>query len=181
MLRPRHPGPAAALLAFVLPVLAGCSSSGSAAPSTTVRTPTSTTPTTAPATTDPSLLPATGSVDGYTLSVTSSPTSGSLGHTTIRVTAVLKGSVRPAHLDFQVADGTSAASGTPATDQRVAVAGPGTYPLPTPFSPPTAGAWAVTVTFVPDHTGTSRLSVSGLPPAAGQPAPFPQLVTTVTG
>jgi len=180
MSRPRHPG-AAALLALALPILAGCSSSGTGAPTSTVRTPSSTTPTTAPATTDPSLLPATGSVDGYTLSVTSSPTSGTVGHTTIRVTAVLKGSVTPAHLDFQVSDGTSATSGTPATDQRVAVSGPGTYPLPTPFSPPSVGAWAVTVTFVPDHAGTSRLRVSGLPPVAGQPAPFPQLVTTVTG
>ena len=112
--------------------------------------------------------------------MTSSPTSGTVGHTTIRVTAVLKGAVRAAHLEFQVSDAASPArAGLPPTS--AGGDGPGTYPLPTPFAPPSAGSWAVTVTYVPDHAGTSRLSVSGLPPAPGQAAPFPQLVTTVTG
>lgn len=139
----------------------------------------STTPTFAPATNDPTLLPATGSVEGFTLSVTSSPTSGTVGHTTIRITAVLKGAVRAAHLEFQLSE-AAAGSGRPATDQRLVVHGPGTYALPTPFAPPSAGSWAVTVTYVPDRAGTSRLSVSGLPPAPEQTPPFPQLVTRVT-
>lgn len=179
MHRPRNLGTAVALLALALPTVAGCSS-GPATTTSKVSVPASTTPTSAPATTDPTLLPATGSVDGFTLSVTSSPTSGTVGHTTIRVTAVLKGAVRSAHLQFQVSDAAAAGTGRPATDQRLVVHGPGTYALPTPFAPPSAGSWAVTVTYVPDRAGASRLSVSGLPPAPGQAPPFPQLVTKVT-
>ena len=151
---------AAALLVLALPLAAGCSSSGS-------------TTTTAPA------LPATGSVDGYTMAVTSSPASGTIGHTTIRVTAVLTGKVPSATLAFQVSDQPSAQSGKPATSQRVTVRGPGTYRMPVGFRPNAAGSWAATVTFTPQAAGTSKLSVSGLPPVAGSSAPFPQLVTVV--
>jgi len=179
MHRPRNPGTAVALLTLALVTLAGCSS-GPVTTTSKVPVPPSTTPTSAPATTDPTLLPATGSVDGFTLSVTSSPTSGTVGHTTIRVTAVLKGAVRPAHLQFQVSDAAAAGQARPATDQRLVVHGPGTYAMPTPFAPPSAGSWAVTVTYVPDRAGASRLTVSGLPPVPGQAPPFPQLVTKVT-
>ena len=164
----------AALVALILPAVAGCSSSGSDATTTTAAAAGATTTTTG----KPS-LPATGSVDGVTLSATSSPTSGTVGHTVIRITAVLKGTVAPATLDFQVSNRAAATTGSPESDQRITVNGPGTYVIPHPYSPQTGGAWASTVTYIPKQAGASRLSVSGLPPVAGEPAPFPQLVTTV--
>ena len=165
---------AAALLALALPLAAGCSSSGSSATTTTRATAAGgTTTTTTPA------LPATGSVDGFTMAVTTSPASGTLGHTTIRVTAVLTGAVKPATLTFEVSDQPSAQTGRPATSQKVTVHGAGTYRMPTGFAPTAAGSWASTVTFTPQAAGTSRLTVSGLPPTAGSSAPFPQLVTVV--
>jgi len=168
---------AAALLALALPLAAGCSSSGSSATTTTTTKAAAggTTTTTVPS------LPATGSVDGYTMAVTSSPASGTLGHTTIRVTAVLTGDVKPAVLTFQVSDQPSAQTGKPATSQRLTVHGAGTYRMPTGFTPDAAGSWAATVIFTPAAAGTSKLTVSGLPPTAGSTAPFPQLVTTVKG
>ena len=69
---------AAALLALALPVAAGCSSSARRTTTTTAaaRRP--------PTTAAPSAFPATGSVDGFTLSVTSSPAHRApSGHTTI--------------------------------------------------------------------------------------------------
>ena len=171
MFRPKTAHVAAALFALTLPVVAGCSSSGS---STTTTAKASTT--TAPV---PSGLPATGSVDGYTLSVTSSPARGTTGHTTIIVRAVLTGTVKPATLVFAISSRASADAGPPAIKQRVTVKGPGTYSMPHPFSPASPGNWASSVTFVPDQAGASRLSVSGLPPVAGAPSPFPQLITVV--
>ena len=162
---------AAALLALALPIAAGCSSSN--ATSTTTTAPA--TPTTAPAG-----LAATGSVDGFTLSVTCSPVKGTVGHTAIVIRAVLKGTVKPATLIFEVSDRASAVAGPPATQQRVAVRGAGTYTIPTPFSPASPGAWASTVIFQPARAGASKLTVSGLPPVAGSSAPFPQLITVVT-
>ena len=175
MLRLRSTSLAAALLALALPVVAGCSSSGSSA-STTTSTKGSTTATTAA----PSGLPATGSVDGFTLSVTSSPARGTAGHTTIVVRAVLSGAVKSGSLVFQVSKRAAADVGQPATNQRVTVKGPSTYAMPHPFSPSSAGAWASSVTFTPNRAGASKLNVSGLPPVAGAPAPFPQLITVVT-
>jgi hypothetical protein len=166
----------AALVALILPVVAGCSSSGSDASTST----TTTNAAAATTTTGKPSLPATGSVDGVTLSATSSPASGTVGTTVIRITAVLKGTVVPATLDFQVSNRAAATTGSPESDQRISVTGPGTYVLPHPYSPKTGGAWASTVTYIPKKAGASRLSVSGLPPVAGAPAPFPQLVTTVT-
>jgi hypothetical protein len=174
MHRSRKVPVSAALVALILPVVAGCSSSGSDATTTTTAAGATTTTTGQPS------LPATGSVDGVTLSVTSSPASGTVGHTVIRITAVLKGTVAPATLDFQVSNRAAATTGSPESDQRITVSGPGTYHLPHPYSPTSAGAWASTVTYIPKQAGASRLSVSGLPPVAGEPAPFPQLVTTVT-
>ena len=172
---------AAALASLALVVASGCSSSGST--STTTLAPNTTRPEAAATTSTfgTSDLPATGSVDGITLAVTSSPTSGTVGQTTIRITAVLTGSVKPAYLYFEVSDRSSASAGTPATTQRVTVNGPGRFSMPTGFSPPRAGYWAATVVYAPRHAGTSKLTVSGLPPVAGVPPPFPQLVTTVTG
>ena len=166
---------AAVLAALALPVLAGCSSSGPSSATSTTKAGSSATTSTAP-----SGLPATGSVDGFTLSVTSSPATGTAGHTVIHITAVLKGTVKPATLEFQVSDRAAADAGRPATDQRMTVSAPGTYHLPHPFSPATAGSWASVVTFIPQQAGASRLSVSGLPPVAGALSPFPQLVTKVT-
>ena len=174
MFRLRSTHLAVALLAVALPAVTGCSSSGSSA-STTTSTKTSTTATTAP-----SGLPATGSVDGFTLSVTSSPARGTAGHTTIVVRAVLSGTVKPGSLVFQVSKRAAANEGQPATNQRVTITGPGTYSMPRSFSPSSAGSWASSVTFTPNQAGASKLNVSGLPPVAGAPTPFPQLITLVT-
>jgi len=152
--------------------LSGCGSSST--DSTTTTKPGS------PATTTASDLPATGSVDGLILQVTSSPRTGTVGSTTIKVTATLKGTVGAATLHFQVSNAPSASQGQPATDQSVKVTGPGTFTMPKPYSPTKAGNWAVTVTYVPNDTGNSTLSVSGLPPVSGSKPPFPQLVTDVT-
>jgi Tfp pilus assembly protein PilW len=115
------------------------------------------------------------------MAVTSSPANGTIGHTTIRATAKLTGSVQPGTLTFQVSDQPSAETGKPATTQHVVVQKAGTYAMPLGFRPNAAGSWAVTVTFTPVSTTASKLSVSGLPPVTGQPAPFPQLVTVVHG
>jgi len=180
MRRPRKLHLTACVAVIALPVAAGCSS-GSTASSTTQAPPTTAggagTTTTGAA---PAGLPATGSVDGYTLAVTSSPTTGTVGHTTIVVTAKLTGAVRPATLEFQVSDRAGADVGAPATDQRVTVNGPGTYSIPRAYTPTVAGNWAASVTYVPKPAGVSRLTVSGLPPVAGSASPFPQLVTVVT-
>jgi hypothetical protein len=156
----------AALLTAALVTAAGCSSSSTA-----------TTTTTAP---NPLDLPATGSVDGVTLSVTSSPLTGVAGSTTMHVNAQLKGTVTSAHLEFQISDAPSAESGKAATTQQISVSHAGSFELPTPFKPSTAGNWAITVTYAPTSAKDSKLSVSGLPPKVGLPAPFPQLVTVVT-
>jgi hypothetical protein len=79
-----------------------------------------------------------------------------------------------------VSDSPSSDQGQPATDQPVSVTGPGTFTMPTPFSPPTAGSWAAGVVYSPNGT-SSTISLSGLPPHVGAPVPFPQLVTVVTG
>ncbi len=166
------PVAAVALLALALPLAAGCSGSATTT-TTTTHAAGSTTTSSAPA------LPATGSVDGFTMAVTSSPATGTIGHTAIQVTAVLTGSVKPATLTFQVSDQPSATSGKPSTSQRVVVHGPGTYRMPVGFRPDAAGSWAATVTFTPAASTASKLSVSGLPPVVGASAPFPQLVTVV--
>ncbi len=168
---------AATLLALAFPLLTGCSSSPSSATTTTrASVPASSTPTTSGV---PS-LPATGSVDGFTMAVTSSPNTGEIGHAVIHATAVLTGNVEPGTLDFQVSDQPSAESGKPATSQQVPVHRVGTYTMPVGFRPKAAGSWAVTVTFTPTSKTASKLSVSGLPPVAGGSAPFPQLVTIIT-
>jgi hypothetical protein len=164
----------AALLSAALVTAAGCSSSSST--STTTTAPKSTT-TTVP---NPADLPATGSVDGVTLSVTSSPLTGVVGKTTMHVNAQLSGSVTAAHLLFQISDAPSAESGKAATSQQISVSHPGTFSLPTAFQPSKAGNWAITVTYAPTSAEKSKLSVSGLPPKVGLPAPFPQLVTVIT-
>jgi hypothetical protein len=163
-----------ALLSAALVTAAGCSSSSSTPTTTTVPKPTTTT---AP---NPLDLPATGSVDGMTLSVTSSPLTGVAGKTTMHVTARLSGAVVASHLVFEISDAPSAESGKAATIQRISVSHPGTYTLPTAFRPSKAGNWAVTVTYAPTSAKKSKLSVSGLPPKVGLSAPFPQLVTVIT-
>lgn len=169
---------AAALLALAVPTLSGCS--GSSGSTTTTTAAHTTTTAGSPSSTTADQLPATGSVDGYTLSVTVSPRAGNVGHTTITVTAVLKGNVRPGHLRFQVSDAPAAGTGKPATSQSVSVGGTGTYSLPSPYTPAKAGSWATTVTYAPDQANVSKLSVSGTPPVAGEDPPFPQLVTLVS-
>jgi len=168
---------AATLLALAVPLFAGCSNSATPATTTTKAT----TPTTSTTTTTgvPS-LPATGSVDGFTMAVTSSPATGEIGKTVIHATAVLTGKVKPGTLNFQVSDQASAESGKPATSQNVPIHRIGTYTMPVGFRPKAAGSWAVTVTFTPTATTSSKLSVSGLPPVTGSSAPFPQLVTIIT-
>ncbi len=153
--------------------LGGCSSSSSSSTTTT----TSGSSTTSPV----SDLPATGSVDGYILSVTSSPRTGKVGATTITAQATLKGTVSAGTLRFEVTDAPSADKGKPASDQSVKVGGAGRFTIPKPFHPTKAGHWAVTVTYTPNEATTSALSVSGEPPVAGSQPPFPQLVTVVTG
>jgi len=148
--------------------LAGCSSSSSPA-------------TTAPTTTSAVLgLPATGSVDGVILSVTSSPRTGKVGATTITATAELKGTVSDATLRFAISSASSADKGKAASVQTVNVSGPGRFTLPKPYKPSSAGHWSVTVTYTPKAAGKSSLSVSGEPPVAGSQPPFPQLVTVVS-
>jgi len=165
--------PIIAVVALVsLPVISGCSSSDSS--STTTKPSSSST---AASTAD---LPATGSVNGFTLAVTSSPRTGTVGHTSITIKAVLKGDVKEATLEFSVSGSSSAAKGKPATTQSVKVSGAGTFKMPKAFSPTKAGNWASTVTYKPTASGSSTLSVSGLPPVEGSSAPFPQLVTVVT-
>jgi len=165
---------ASALVTVGLLATAGCS--GSSSTPTTTTTPKVTT-TTAP---NPLDLPATGSVDGVTLTVTSSPLTGVAGSTTMHVKAQLSGTVTAAHLVFEISSAASAESGRAATTQTLSVAHPGSFDLPTAFRPPKAGNWAVTVTYAPTSAKDSKLSVSGLPPRVGLPAPFPQLVTVVT-
>ena len=165
-----------ALLSVALASAAGCSGSSTATTTTSTPHPTTTVTTVA----NPLDLPATGAVDGVTLSVTSSPLTGTVGSTTMSVEAVLKGSVVQAHLEFQITDAAAAGTGKVATTQQESVSRAGTYHLPTAFRPPTAGNWAVTVTYHPESAKKSELSVSGLPPRVGLPAPFPQLVTVVT-
>lgn len=162
------------LVTAALVTAAGCSSSST--DSTTTTAPKVTT-TTVP---NPLDLPATGSVDGVTLSVLSSPLTGVAGSTTMQVKVTLTGKVTPSHLQFQISSAASAESGHAATTQQISVSQPGTFDLPTAFKPPTAGNWAVTVTYAPTSAKDSKLSVSGLPPKVGLPAPFPQLVTVVT-
>ena len=162
-----------ALLSAALVTAAGCSSSSSTSTTTTPKVTT----TTAPNSTD---LPATGSVDGVTLSVTSSPLTGVVGKTAMHVEAQLTGSVTASHLVFQISDAPSAESGKAAISQQISVSHPGTFPLPTAFHPSKAGNWAITVTYAPTSAKKSKLSVSGLPPKVGLPAPFPQLVTVIT-
>jgi hypothetical protein len=176
---------AAAALVTAVPVVAGCSNSSTSATTTTTGaaapTTTSTTVAAASTTSTPAAGgPAVGGSGGVTLSVTSAPRSGAVGRTTITITAVLTGTVVPGRLDFLVSDSPSADQGQPATDQPLAVTGPGTYVIPTAFSPPTAGNWAAGVAFSPNGTG-STISLSGLPPHVGAAVPFPQLVTVVTG
>lgn len=163
----------AAVALLALPVIAGCSSSDS---SSTTTKPASSSSTTASTTN----LPATGSVNGFTLAVTSAPHTGKVGSTSITITAVLKGDVKAATLDFSVSSSSSAAKGKPATDQTVKITGPGTFKMPKAYSPTKAGHWAATVTYKPNEAGSSTLSVSGLPPVEGSSPPFPQLVTVVT-
>ena len=186
----------ATALLVVPPLVAGCSTSSTSGTTTTtttnVRPPsptstsvvpsTTTTPSTAPTTTTTTAAAgaAVGSAGGVTVSVTSSPRSGTLGHTQIAVTAVVTGTVVPSRLDFLVSDSPSSDQGQPATDQPLAITGPGTYSMPQTFAPTAAGTWAASVVYSPNGT-SSTISVSGLPPHAGQPAPFPQLVTVVTG
>ncbi|MGA2835522.1 MAG: hypothetical protein ABSF84_02885 [Acidimicrobiales bacterium] len=181
MPRPRNIPVVAAVLVLSTVVLAGCSNSGTGS-TTTTGSSTRTTVAGSTTSTAPGLanLPATGSVDGLTLSVTSSPRTGTVGQTTIKVTAVLRGLVKSAHLDFQVSDAPSATQGKPATNQVVTVSGPGTYSMPKSYSPTVAGNWAATVTYTPSSPKDSKLSVSGMPPVAGSSAPFPQLVTVVS-
>ena len=167
-----------ALLSVALVTAAGCSSSPSTTSTTTTAPHATTTTVATPA--NPLDLPATGAVDGVTLSVTSSPLTGTVGSTTMSVTVQLKGSVVPAHLEYQITDAAAAGTGKAATSQRQSVSRAGSYHLPTAFHPPTAGNWAVTVTYAPESAKKSELSVSGLPPRVGLPAPFPQLVTVVT-
>lgn len=165
---------AVALAAVAPMVIAGCSSAAPGATATT-RAPGSTTTTMAP-----TGLPASGSVDGVTLSVTLTPATGKVGHTTIVIRAVLKGTIKPATLEFQVSDHAAADVGRPATDQHISVSGPGTYAIPHPFAPRSAGTWASSVIFLPKQAGASKLTISGLPPVTGVPSPFPQLLTIVT-
>ncbi len=162
-----------ALLALASPVIAGCSSSSTSSTTTTKAG-------SATASTSAADLPATGSVNGMTLEVTSSPHKGTVGSTSITIKAVVKGTVTAAKLNFAVSSSASANKGQPATDQQVSITGPGTYTMPKAFSPTKAGNWASTVTYTPTATGNSTLSVSGLPPVPDSKPPFPQLVTVVT-
>jgi hypothetical protein len=168
---------AATLLVLALPLAAGCSNSGSSATTTTATSNPAGSSTT---TSGVPSLPATGSVDGFTMAVTSSPATGTIGHTVIRVKAVLTGTVQAGTLNFQVSDQPSAQSGKAKTSQNVPIHKVGTYTMPVGYRPNAAGSWAVTVTFTPASATASKLSVSGLPPVAGGSAPFPQLVTIVT-
>ena len=124
-------------------------------------------------------LPATASVNGAILEVTSTPRTGKAGKTSIEVNAVLKGTVAAGTLRFDVTDQPTSATGKPVSTQSVPVAGPGRVRMPKAVPATSAGRWAVTVTFDPDAEGASTFSVSGVPPVADAAPPFPQLVTLV--
>jgi len=126
-------------------------------------------------------LPATASVNGAVLEVTSTPRSGKVGKTFIKASASLKGSVQPGTLRFDVSDEPDATTGEPVfASQSVKVSSADRYPMPNPVKATRAGRWSVTVTFTPDAQGSSTFSVSGLPPIPETAPPFPQLVTVVS-
>lgn len=126
-------------------------------------------------------LPATASVNGTVLEVTSTPRSGKVGKTVIKASALLKGTVQPGTLRFDVSDQPDATTGKPVfASQSVKVSSADRYPMPNPVKATRAGRWSVTVTFTPDAQGSSTFSVSGLPPIPETAPPFPQLVTVVS-
>jgi len=163
--------------ALTLVLLAGCSSSSSS--STTSTTSTSNSSKTYPVDTVPNVLPATGSVNGVTVAVVSTPAKGNVG-LTMNVTATINGTVHPSTLDFQITDAAYFGKGKPATNQSLTVNGPGVYKMPKGFKPPSAGTWSVTVNYQPTDKKYSSLSISGLPQTEGGKPPFPQLQTIVT-
>jgi len=126
-------------------------------------------------------LPATASVNGAVLEVTSTPREGKVGKTAIKASAVLKGSVQPGTLRFDVSDQPDATTGKPVfSSQSVKVPSAGQFSMPDAVKATRAGRWSVTVTFTPDAQGNSTFSVSGLPPIPETAPPFPQLVTVVS-
>jgi hypothetical protein len=117
---------------------------------------------------------------GATLSASSEPRSGTLGSTSIQVTATLAG-IGPRQtgsLEFDIGQGPYN-TGQPASVESVDVNGPGTYAMPTPYKPQSAGSWYVTVDFGFTNGPGGGLSVSGMP-SPSNPHPDPDLVTTVT-
>ena len=125
-------------------------------------------------------LPATGSVGGVILEVTSSPRTGKAGSAKITSKATLKGTVGPGSLKFALTTTPADGSKKPVDVQSVSVASAGTFSLPKAYSPATPGNWAVTVTYDPKDSAQPSLSVSGQPPLKGAKPPFPQLVTLIS-
>ena len=125
-------------------------------------------------------LPATGSVGGVILEVTSSPRAGKAGSAQITSKATLKGTVGPGALKFALTTTPADGSKKPVDVQSVSVASAGTFSLPKAYSPSTPGHWAVTVTYDPKDSAQPSLSVSGQPPLKGAKPPFPQLVTMIS-
>jgi len=151
--------------------------STSEASSTTTATVVPRTTTSVPATSGTS-VPTTPS--GPQLTAVSEPRSGALGSTSIQATATLTGieSTQTGSLEFDIGLGPYN-KGQPASVESVAVSGPGTYPMATPYTPDRSGTWYVTVSFGFTSGPGTGLEVSGAP-APNNPYPDSNLVTTIT-
>jgi hypothetical protein len=112
------------------------------------------------------------------MTVSSTPRAGELGSTTIEATVNLTGAVPAGTLDFVVGIGP-ADQGQPGSDELLAVAGSGTYKMPTGYAPTQRGAWALTVNFS-SQQGLTLATATGMAATATSSVPYPQLVTVVS-
>ena len=90
----------------------------------------------------------------------------------------LTGAVPAGTLDFLLGIGP-ANQGQPGSDEHLAIAGPGTYQMPSAYTPTQRGAWALTVAFWNDQ-GITIISATGMAPSATSSSPYPQLITVVS-
>jgi hypothetical protein len=101
-----------------------------------------------------------------------------LGSTTIEATVNLTGAVPAGTLDFLLGIGP-ADQGQPGSDEQLAITGPGTYQMPSGYTPAQRGAWALTVNFW-NQQGLTIISATGMAATATSNSPYPQLVTVVS-
>jgi hypothetical protein len=132
-----------------------------------------------PATTSPGT--ATSAVvvtNGIEMTVSSTPRVGVLGSATIEATVNLTGAVPAGTLDFVVGIGP-ADQGQASSDEELTIAGPGTYQMPSGYTPTQRGAWALTVNFW-NQQGLTMITATGMAANATSSSPYPQLVTVVS-